>query len=207
MKKVPLILETIPAAAPFKTFATTSSLLAAIPDGAGFCSQGSALNLIVSVASASAAVSSVVLGFTMAPNHTWYGDVKCVVRSPSGASSVVMAPFCEGSTDDPSNPAGRYTLSDAGATLFDDAAVAAANTSSAGVPSGTYRPDESLNGLLLDQINTPTPLFSGNLGASGSSFLAIPGVAAGLTVQIVGVNITTAGIPVFSSTPVSFTVN
>ena len=61
--------------------------------------------------------------------------------------------------------------------------------------------------LLLQELNTAPPLFAGVLDAVGGSAVSIPGVPAGLTIQIVGLHLNGAGIPLFASAPVSFTVN
>jgi hypothetical protein len=298
MKRAPILIVLVAACAGAQTFPASNVLPAAVPDGLAYCSNGAALTLTVPVAGVSAAVTSVTLNFTMAPAHTWYGDLKCVVTAPSGASAVVMEPFCEGSTDDASNVAGPYVLSDGGATLFDDAAVTALNGSTVAVPAGTYRPDNSLNALLgcgangnwiiqlrdfvagdtgsvsalsltfgmsgavlesfticqggagqpvnlvhrggpanggylnpavvntpsavpngwlygldipvpllLQELNTAPPIFAGTLDALGGSAVSVGGVPPGLTIQIVGIHLNGAGIPLFASAPVSFTVN
>lgn len=133
-------------ALPAQTFPTTTSLPALIPDGTGACVSGAGLVLTIPVSGITTA-TAVSLQFTCSPAHTWYGDIKCVVRAPSGATAVAMSPFCEGSLDDPSDVAGPYVLSDNAAMSFD---LAAFNTAPTGtIPAGTYAPDSALNPLLI----------------------------------------------------------
>jgi hypothetical protein len=127
-----------------QTFPTSTTLPAALPDGAGVCVPGATLALPVPVTGVSGA-TAVTLDFTFAPAHTWHGDIECVVTNPAGSSAMVMIPGCFGSLDDSSDVAGPYVLSDAAAMTFDAAALAAGVV----IPAGTYGPDVPLNGLLV----------------------------------------------------------
>ena len=83
---VALLVVSAPLAA--QTFPTSTALPAALPDGVGACGYGTPLTCTVPVTGVSGA-TSVSLNFTFAPAHTWYGDVRCVVTSPSGSSVLV----------------------------------------------------------------------------------------------------------------------
>jgi hypothetical protein len=60
---------------------------------------------------------------------------------------------------------------------------------------------------LLQELNMAPPVFAGTLDALGGSAVSVAGVPPGLTIQIVGLHLNGAGIPLFASAPVSFTVN
>jgi hypothetical protein len=274
-----------------QTFPTTTSLPAPIADGPiPGCQAGAALVLSVSVTGISGA-AAITLNMTV--SHTWYGDVRCVVTNPQGATAVAMVQGCAGSLDDSSDLVGAYTLADGASQTFDDAAFAA----SVSIPPGTYAPDQPLNALvnpctsangiwtvtftdsfnsdtgtvsalsltlatggpsfvvcqsgpgaptrfvhvagaaavtytnatvvnnpgaipngwwfgldipftgpggLLEQMALP-PFFIGSLGPAGTHTLIIP-IPAGLNFQIVGVHFDAAGIPVYASAPIDFTV-
>ena len=79
--------------------------------------------------------TSVSINFTFAPAHTWYGDIRCIITSPSGASVLALAASCDGSLDDSSDLGGPYTISD-GAPSLDAAANAAG---ARGHPGGHLR--------------------------------------------------------------------
>jgi len=121
---------------------------AAIPDGVAgtvLCNPGTELVRTVTVPAGFGTASNITVTLGLA--HTWYGDVKVILTSPTGAQTTLLAPGCEGSLDDPSDLNGLYVLADTATTLLDAAAVTAADTAGVAIPAGTYRPDGPIAGL------------------------------------------------------------
>ena len=162
-----------------QTFPTSAALPAAVPDGTGACTAGAPLVLTVPVSGVSGAIG-VTLDFSFGPNHTWHGDLQCIVTEPGGATSTVMIPGCTAAPDDSSDVGGPYVLSDLAAQSFDAAAVAF--TGVGGIPAGTYGPDNALNPLLLGGVNgnwtvTFMDHFIGDMGSVAAlalSFSSVP---------------------------------
>ena len=181
MRKLLIALLVVSAPLAAQTFNTTTALPTALTDGVGInCTYGAPLNCAVPVSGVSGA-TSVSINFTFAPAHTWYGDIHCVITSPTGASVLALAASCDGSLDVGSDVGGPYTISD-GSPSFDAAANAAVGL----IPAGTYAGDNALNALLACGANpngnwtvTFQDVFQSDTGTLAACSLTFGGAVAG----------------------------
>ncbi len=171
-----------------QTFGGTIPTLA-IPDGLGSCSGSPPVSTTVTVPPGYGPASSMTV--TIGITHTWYGDVKLTLTSPTGTALELMRNSCDGSLDDSSDLGGQYTFSDTAATTFDAAAAAFSAGAPAVIPPGSYRGDVGLSGALFCGVEgTWTFTFSDGFSSDTGS------------VNYVAINLTpgtpTAPSPVFN---------
>jgi hypothetical protein len=146
------------AASPTAVFAANPASLGGIPDGPAACNAyGANRDVTFTVTGISGTVSNVAVNFTIAPAHTWVGDldvrliapnaVEHVIFSRTGATTATGAGF---STD----AGGPYTFADTAPASPTWWGAAATNP----IPSGSYRtstPGEVVGGG-ANTLMTPT---------------------------------------------------
>lgn len=130
---------------PDATFPADAPSLGAIPDGPAACNAfGGNRDVTFTVSGMTAPLTGVSVNLTLAPAHTWAGDVDVRLRAPGGAPEHVIFARTGAATataaGDSSDVAGPYDFIDsapAAPTWW--AAAAAEATGAAPVPPGSYR--------------------------------------------------------------------
>lgn len=149
-------------AVPLASFPATPGSLGTIPDGPAACtSYGGNRDVTFTVSGVTAPATNVAVNFTLAPAHTWAGDLDVRLIAPGGAPEHVIFSRTGATT-----PTGTGTSSDAGGPYtFADSAPASPTWWGAAatnpIPSGSYRsstPGEVAGGGANTLI---TPAFAG----------------------------------------------
>jgi hypothetical protein len=195
-------------AAPQATFAANAGTLGAIPDGPAACTSfGANRDVTFTVSGLTAPLTNVSVNFTLAPAHTWVGDLDVRLIAPGGAPEHVIfsrtgatAPTQAGTSSDAGGP---FTFADTAPAAPTWWAAAATNP----IPSGSYR-SSTAGEVAGGGANTLiTPAFAGLSTAqiNGTWTLRFRDHCAADTGSVSAANLTLdAGAPIATDAPLDF---